>query len=135
MSAEHHAGKCVLAAVDSALAVRVQVGAPCNLRLHPHEHILADNGFVVAFYIVFRHLTVVGGTFLVQDADRVSLLQKGIADAYYEYARTNAQGYRAMLKNYVIELREMTKPTAELSAVARNYIRNESKKFIRNIAD
>ena len=60
---------------------------------------------------------------------------KQIKNAYYEYAKTNAQGYRAMLKNYVIELREMTKPTAELSAVARNYIRNDSEEFIRNIAD
>ena len=35
---------------------------------------------MAAFHIVLRHLTVVGGTFLVQDADRVGLLQKGIAD-------------------------------------------------------
>lgn len=80
MSAEHHPGKCVLAAVNSAFAVRIQIGSSGNLRFDLHEHIPVDNGFVAAFHIVFRHLTVVGGTFLIQDADRVSLLQKGIAD-------------------------------------------------------
>lgn len=80
MSAEHHAGKCVLAAVNSAFAVRIQIGASGDLRFDLHEHIPVDNGFMTAFHIVFRHLTVIGGTFLVQDADRVGLLQKGIAN-------------------------------------------------------
>lgn len=57
-----------------------------------------------------------------------------IKQAYREYAQTNSQGYKAMFKKYVTELREMTKPTAELSAVARNYIRNDPEEFIRNIA-
>ena len=35
---------------------------------------------MTAFHIVFRNLTVVGDTFLIQDADRVGLLQKGIAN-------------------------------------------------------
>ena len=51
-----------------------------------------------------------------------------------KYAETNSQGYKAMFKKCVAELREMTKPTAELSAVARNYIRNDPEEFIRNIA-
>ena len=35
---------------------------------------------MAAFHIVLRHLAVVGGTLFVQDADRVCLLQKSIAD-------------------------------------------------------
>ena len=35
---------------------------------------------MAAFHIVLRSLSIVGGTFLVQNADRVCLLQKGIAD-------------------------------------------------------
>lgn len=83
MSAEHHAGKCVLAAVDSPLALRVQIGASLNLRLHPHKHILANDGFVTAFHIVFRTLTIVGAALLVQNADRVCLLQKGITNVLF----------------------------------------------------
>lgn len=83
MSAEHHAGKCVFAAVNSAFAVRIQIGSSGNLRFDLHKHISVDNGFVAAFHIVFRHLAVVGGTFLVKDADRIGLLQKGIADVLF----------------------------------------------------
>lgn len=35
---------------------------------------------MAAFHIVLRHLTVVGSTLLIQNADRIGLLQKGIAD-------------------------------------------------------
>ena len=80
MSAEHHARKSVLTAVNSTFAVRIQIGTSGNLRFDLHEHIPVNNGFMTAFHIVFRHLTVVGGTFLIQDADRVGLLQKYIAD-------------------------------------------------------
>lgn len=80
VSAEHHAGKSVLATVNSTFAIRIQIGLSSNLRFDFHEHIPVNYGFVTAFHIVFRHLAVVGSTFLVQDADRVGLLQKGIAD-------------------------------------------------------
>lgn len=58
-----------------------RLGSSGNLCFELHEHIPVDNGFAAAFHIVFRHLAVVGGTFLVKDADRVGLLQKGITDA------------------------------------------------------
>lgn len=51
------------------------------------------------------------------------------------YVETNLTEFRDMLKECVLELKAMTKPNAELSAVARNYIRNDPEKFIRNIAD
>lgn len=35
---------------------------------------------MTAFHIVLRHLTVVGASLLLQNADRIGLLQKGIAD-------------------------------------------------------
>lgn len=57
-----------------------------------------------------------------------------IKNAQREYAKTHSASFREMLKKYIKELRDMTKPTAELSAVARNYIRNDSEEFIRNIA-
>lgn len=57
-----------------------------------------------------------------------------IKKAQRDYAETGSKIYRDMLKNYVSELREMTKPTSELSSVARNYIRNDAEEFIRNIA-
>lgn len=57
-----------------------------------------------------------------------------IKNTYNEYAQTNSLGYKKILKRYVTELRNMTKPTAEMSAVARNYIRNDPEEFIRNIA-
>ena len=57
-----------------------------------------------------------------------------IKNAQRDYAETRSKIYRDMVKRYVSELREMTKPTAELSAVARNYIRNDPEEFIRNIA-
>lgn len=58
-----------------------------------------------------------------------------IKRAYHEYAQTNSPIYRDVLKKHVIELRDMTKPTAEMSAVARNYIRNDEEEFIRNIVN
>lgn len=51
-----------------------------------------------------------------------------------EYAKTRSVEFRDMLKDCVQGLRAMTKPDAELSAVARNYIRNDPEEFIRNIA-
>lgn len=57
-----------------------------------------------------------------------------IKQVYREYAKTNSPTYKAIFKKYVSELRDMTKPTAEMSAVARNYIRNDPEEFIRNIA-
>ena len=61
---------------------------------------------------------------------KIELIKK----TYREYAQTNSSGYKEILKRYVTELRNMTKPTAEMSAVARNYIRNDPEEFIRNIA-
>ena len=80
MAAVDHARKRILAAVDSPLPVRVQIGSAGNLRLHPHENILADDGLVAAFHIILRPLTVVGTALLIQNADRECLLQKGIAN-------------------------------------------------------
>ena len=37
---------------------------------------------MTAFYIVFRQVSVIGGAFLFQDADRVGLLQKRVADVF-----------------------------------------------------
>lgn len=51
-----------------------------NFGLHSHEHVPVNNGFVTAFYIALRHLTVVGTTLLSKKADRIGLLQKSIAD-------------------------------------------------------
>ncbi|MBS5386615.1 MAG: hypothetical protein KHY31_04475 [Clostridiales bacterium] len=57
-----------------------------------------------------------------------------IKNAQKHYAETHSAEFRDMLKDYVRELKAMTKPNAELSAVARNYIRNDPEEFIRNIA-
>ena len=57
-----------------------------------------------------------------------------IKNAQRNYAETHSIEFRDMLKDYVRELKDMTKPTAEMSAVARNYIRNDPEEFIRNIA-
>ena len=51
-----------------------------------------------------------------------------------DYAQTRSTTYRESYKERVRELRDMTKPTAELSAVARNYIKSQPEEFIRNIA-
>lgn len=51
-----------------------------------------------------------------------------------DYAETHSTIYRDTYKSKVRELRDMTKPTAELSAVARNYIKSQPEEFIRNIA-
>ena len=50
------------------------------------------------------------------------------------YSETKNSEFREELRERVKELKDMTKPTAELSAVARNYIRNYPEEFIRNIA-
>ena len=52
----------------------------------------------------------------------------------HSYSETKSPEFRDELRERVKELKEMTKPTAELSAVARNYIRNYPEEFIRNIA-
>ena len=57
-----------------------------------------------------------------------------IKNAQRKYAETHSAEFRDILKACVRELKAMTKPDAELSAVARNYIRNDSEEFIRNIA-
>lgn len=51
-----------------------------------------------------------------------------------DYAATRSTTYRETFRARVKELRDMTKPTAELSAVARNYIKSQPEEFIRNIA-
>lgn len=57
-----------------------------------------------------------------------------IKNAQREYAETRSQTFRAMMKKYIKELKDMAAPTSEFSAVARNYIRNDPEEFIRNIA-
>ena len=61
---------------------------------------------------------------------KIQLIKK----AYREYARTNSPVYKEMLEKYVTELYDMAQPTAEMSAVARNYIRNYQEEFIRIIS-
>ena len=80
VSAEHHIGKCILTAGKSAFAAGIQMDSSGDLRLDFHEHIFVDNSFMTAFNIVLRHLTIVGSTLLIQSADRVVFLQKGITD-------------------------------------------------------
>ena len=83
MSTVDHTGQGVSGTVNSSLAVRIEIGASCNLRLHPHEHILIDDGFMAAFHIVLRSLSIVDTALLVQNADRECLLKKGIADVLF----------------------------------------------------
>lgn len=68
----------------------------------------------------------------IQQICKRKILQ--IKSAQRKYAETRAVEFRDMLKECVRELKAMTKPDAELSAVARNYIRNDPEEFIRNIA-
>lgn len=68
----------------------------------------------------------------IQQTCKAKILQ--IKKAQRKYADTQSDEFRELLKNCVRELRAMTKPDAELSAVARNYIRNDPEEFIRNIA-
>jgi hypothetical protein len=49
------------------------------------------------------------------------------------YPNTNSSEFRKVFKECILELRSMIKPEAELSSVARNYIRNHPEEFIRNI--
>ena len=57
-----------------------------------------------------------------------------IIKASRSYAKTKSSEFRDVLKTEIKELQEMIKPTAEFSAVARNYIRNHPEQFIKNIA-
>lgn len=68
----------------------------------------------------------------VQQACKIKIEQ--IKKAQREYAKTHSSTFRSLLKQYIGELRNMTKPTSELSSVARNYVRNDPEEFIRNIA-
>ncbi len=78
------------------------------------------------------HITLVDARKEIQQTCKTKI--EMIKNAQREYAQTNSPGYRKLLKEYIMDLRDMTKPTAELSAVARNYIRNDPEEFIRNIA-
>ena len=51
-----------------------------------------------------------------------------------DYALTNSTQYKKEFKDKIKELRKMTMPDAEFSAVANCYVRNHSEQFIRNIA-
>lgn len=51
-----------------------------------------------------------------------------------DYAKTRSTVYRDLFRAKVKELQDMTKPSADLSAVARNYIKSQPEEFIRNIA-
>lgn len=61
-------------------------------------------------------------------------LIKEIIRTKRSYAATNCSDYLQLYKEKIQELRNMTLPTSELSAVARNYIRNYPDDFIKNIA-
>lgn len=56
-----------------------------------------------------------------------------IKELRHEYIKNNSASGREILKKYIRELRNMVKPTAEFSAVARNYIRNQKEEFIKNL--
>lgn len=78
------------------------------------------------------HISLVDARKEIQQSCKIKI--EMIKNAQREYAQTRSLSYREMLKKYIKELQDMTKPTAELSAVARNYIRNDPEEFIRNIA-
>lgn len=78
------------------------------------------------------HITLVDRRKEIQQSCKVKI--EMIKNAQREYARTRSLVYRDMLKKYIKELRDMADPVTELSAVARNYIRNDEEEFIRNIA-
>ena len=50
------------------------------------------------------------------------------------YPDTNSSEFRKVFRECILDLRSMIQPEAELSSVARNYIRNYPEEFIRNIA-
>lgn len=78
------------------------------------------------------HVSLVDARVQIQNTCKEKILL--LIDAQRDYAETKSPTYREMVKRYVSDLRAMTKPDAELSSVARNYIRNYPVEFIRNIA-
>lgn len=63
--------------MDSAV-VFLSLAAPLDLALHHLEHVRVDDGFVVAFDVVLRNLTLVDFCLLGQEVDRVGFLQQGV---------------------------------------------------------
>lgn len=51
----------------------------------------------------------------------------------HEYIKNNSASGRDLMKKYIQELRDMASPTAELSSVARNYVRNQKEELIKNL--
>ena len=80
MTTEHDTGKCVPAAINSLLPIRRDVCSSGYLCLDSKEDILSYNGLVAAFNIVLRQVSLIRCSLLIQDAHRVSLLQKRITD-------------------------------------------------------
>ena len=76
--------------------------------------------------------SLVDGRIEIQQKCRRKIQQ--IKNMQRKYAETSLTEFRDILKEYVLELKAMTQPDAELSAVARNYIQNDPEEFIRNIA-
>lgn len=83
----------------------------------------------------------------VYDLDRVSLvdarkmlqqrcrrISEEIIEEHKRYISYNDPAHRESIKKRIVELRELTIPQAEFSAVARNYVRNHDEEFIRNIS-
>lgn len=79
-----------------------------------------------------NHITLVDARKEIQQACRTKINQ--IKKVQRDYAKTHSPVYRDFLKQYISELKNMTKSDSEFSAVARNYIRNDPEEFIRNIA-
>lgn len=82
--------------------------------------------------ILTRPPSLVDGRIEIQQRCRRKIQQ--IKNMQRKYVETNLTEFRDILKEYVLELKAMTQPDAELSAVARNYIQNDPEEFIRNIA-
>lgn len=79
-----------------------------------------------------NHVTLVDARKEIQNKCRRKIEE--ILETQKNYATHGDPTYRKVLKDRMTELREYFSPQAEMSAVARNYIRSHSEEFIRNIA-
>lgn len=70
----------------------------------------------------------------IEIQQRCQRLINEIISAQKDYATTNIPQYRELYKSKIKELKKMTMPDAEFSAVANRFVRNYPEEFIRNIA-
>ncbi|WP_102049493.1 hypothetical protein [Pygmaiobacter massiliensis] len=79
-----------------------------------------------------NHITLVDARKEIQNKCRRKIEE--ILETQKNYAKHGDPTYRKVLKDRMTELRDFVSPHAEMSAVARNYIRSHPEEFIRNIA-